>query len=138
MLARKNGDISELPARPEGCFAQFGDPVFPLVITCEHGGNRIPVPYRDLFRGQQRQLASHRGYDPGALVMGRGAGGGSSRRRWWSPRLAVCLVDLNRSVGHPRLHCEAIRKAACRGAAADAEGVLSALSGKAERLVRPR
>jgi predicted N-formylglutamate amidohydrolase len=24
-----------------------------LVITCEHGGNRIPEPYRDLFHGHQ-------------------------------------------------------------------------------------
>ena len=25
-----------------------------LVITCEHGGNRIPAPYRGLFHGHRR------------------------------------------------------------------------------------
>ena len=42
-----------------------------LVITCEHGGNRIPAPYRELFHAHQALLDSHRGYDPGALVMAR-------------------------------------------------------------------
>jgi predicted N-formylglutamate amidohydrolase len=42
-----------------------------FIITCEHGGNRVPAPYRPLFRGQQALLDSHRGYDPGSLVMAR-------------------------------------------------------------------
>ena len=42
-----------------------------FVITCEHGGNRIPAPYRDLFHARQTLLDSHRGYDPGALIMAR-------------------------------------------------------------------
>ena len=42
-----------------------------LVITCEHGGNRIPSLYRDLFHDYQVLLDSHRGFDPGALVMAR-------------------------------------------------------------------
>src|SRR4030081_1301042 len=42
-----------------------------FIITCEHGGNRIPAPYRRLFRGRRVLLDSHRGYDPGALVMAR-------------------------------------------------------------------
>ena len=42
-----------------------------LVITCEHGGNRIPAPYRDLFHAHQALLDSHRGYDPGTLIMAR-------------------------------------------------------------------
>ena len=45
-----------------------------FLFTCEHGGNRIPAPYRRLFRGQRALLDSHRGYDPGALVMGNGEG----------------------------------------------------------------
>src|ERR1700739_839489 len=60
-----------------GCFATCpscaGDRVATMdtfIITCEHGGNRIPVPYRRLFRGQRALLDSHRGYDPGSLVMG--------------------------------------------------------------------
>ena len=42
-----------------------------FIITCEHGGNRIPAPYRRLFRGQRALLDSHRGYDPGSLVMAK-------------------------------------------------------------------
>ena len=42
-----------------------------FIITCEHGGNRIPAPYRGLFRGQRALLDSHRGYDAGALVMAK-------------------------------------------------------------------
>ena len=45
-----------------------------IAITCEHGGNRIPVLYRDRFRGQQQPLDPHRGYDPGVPVMGKSAG----------------------------------------------------------------
>src|SRR4029450_3188048 len=81
-----------------------------LVITCEHGGNRIPAPYRDLFHTHQALLDSHRGYDPGALIMAR-----ALATAFAAPLVASTvsrlLVDLNRSVGHPRLHSEATRKA---------------------------
>ena len=40
-----------------------------LVITCEHGGNRIPVRYRGLFKVKKAVLLSHRGYDIGALSL---------------------------------------------------------------------
>jgi predicted N-formylglutamate amidohydrolase len=83
---------------------------WPIVITCEHGGNRIPAPYRGLFRGQQRQLESHRGYDPGALVMARALATAFAAPLVVST-ISRLLVDLNRSVGHPRLHIEAVRKA---------------------------
>jgi len=42
-----------------------------ILITCEHGGNRIPPRYRPLFAGFEALLQSHRGYDPGALAMAR-------------------------------------------------------------------
>ena len=42
-----------------------------LILSCEHGGNRIPAPYRDLFHAHQALLDSHRGYDPGSLVMAK-------------------------------------------------------------------
>lgn len=38
-----------------------------LVISCEHAGNEVPVPYKYLFEGQEEILKSHRGWDPGAL-----------------------------------------------------------------------
>ncbi len=43
-----------------------------FIITCEHGGNRVPAPHRELFRDQQQELLdSHRGWDCGALVMAK-------------------------------------------------------------------
>jgi len=42
-----------------------------LVLTCEHAGNRIPAQYAHLFRGAADVLATHRGWDPGALTLGR-------------------------------------------------------------------
>jgi predicted N-formylglutamate amidohydrolase len=70
-----------------------------LVISCEHGGNRIPSPYRKLFGGAKRLLESHRGYDPGALSVGR-----DFARAFRAPlvysTISRLLVELNRSLGH--------------------------------------
>jgi predicted N-formylglutamate amidohydrolase len=81
-----------------------------LLITCEHGGKRIPARYRTLFRGRRALLDSHRGYDPGALVMGR-----ALARAFQVPLVASTVsrlvVDLNRSIGHPRLFSAATRGA---------------------------
>jgi predicted N-formylglutamate amidohydrolase len=87
-----------------------------FLVTCEHGGNRIPAPYRPLFRGQRALLASHRGHDPGARVMAR-----ALAKSFEAPLVASTvsrlLVDLNRSIGHPRLFSAATRglPAAVRG-----------------------
>ncbi len=80
-----------------------------FLVTCEHGGNRIPAPYRDCFAGQDALLQSHRGFDPGALALAR-----DLARRFGAPlfysTISRLLVDLNRSPGHPRLHAECIRR----------------------------
>ena len=81
-----------------------------LVITCEHGGNRIPAPYRDLFRTHQALLDSHRGFDPGALTMARALAATFSAPLVAS-MVSRLLVDLNRSVSNPRLHFDVIRNA---------------------------
>ncbi|MCK0512604.1 N-formylglutamate amidohydrolase [Aromatoleum buckelii] len=76
-----------------------------FVVSCEHGGNRVPARYRELFATAQAALASHRGYDPGALTVAR-----ELARRLGAPLVAATttrlLVDLNRSPGHPKLHSE--------------------------------
>jgi len=81
-----------------------------LLITCEHGGNRIPQRYRKLFSGYETLLQTHRGYDAGALVMAQELAKslGTSLFVASTSRL---LVDLNRSIGHPRLYSDATRKA---------------------------
>jgi len=81
-----------------------------MVITCEHGGNRIPESYRYLFEGDQALLDSHRGFDPGALSMARELATAFAAPLVTST-VSRLLVDLNRSIGHPRLHSEAIRNA---------------------------
>jgi predicted N-formylglutamate amidohydrolase len=79
-----------------------------LLITCEHGGNRIPARYRDLFSGLESLLHTHRGYDPGALALAR-----ELARTLGAPLFVSTtsrlLVDLNRSIAHPRLFSEATR-----------------------------
>ncbi len=79
-----------------------------LLVTCEHGGNRVPTRYRPLFAGRQALLASHRGYDPGALNMAR-----ELAHHFRAPLVYATvtrlLVDLNRSVGHRALYSDATR-----------------------------
>lgn len=79
-----------------------------LLLTCEHGGNRVPARYRDLFRGAGRVLSTHRGLDIGALEAAR-----FLARQLDAPLISATvtrlLVDLNRSIGHPRLYSEYTR-----------------------------
>ena len=81
-----------------------------FLITCEHGGNRIPAPYRQLFRGQRALLDSHRGYDPGSLVMAK-ALANTCRAPVVASTTSRLLIDLNRSIGHPQLFSAATRGA---------------------------
>lgn len=81
-----------------------------VVITCEHGGNLIPPACRDLFVDHQALLATHRGHDPGALVMAQQLATGFAAPLVFST-VSRLVVDLNRSIGHPRLHFETIRAA---------------------------
>jgi len=80
------------------------------LITCEHGGNRIPPRYRPLFAGHEAQLQTHRGYDPGALAVARELARAMASPLFVSTTSRL-LVDLNRSIGHPRLYAEATRGA---------------------------
>ncbi len=75
------------------------------MISCEHGGNRVPAIWTPLFRSRSRLLASHRGWDPGALAIARGLA-----RRLRAPLVAATttrlLVDLNRSPRNPAIFSE--------------------------------
>ncbi|MCI0451212.1 MAG: N-formylglutamate amidohydrolase [Candidatus Latescibacteria bacterium] len=79
-----------------------------LVISCEHAGNRVPPQYRALFRGHAKVLASHRGWDPGALDVARAIAFASH-----APLLANTttrlLIECNRSIGSPELLSEFTR-----------------------------
>ncbi|MCE9544434.1 MAG: N-formylglutamate amidohydrolase [Planctomycetia bacterium] len=78
---------------------------YELVVTCEHGGCEVPRAYRALFRGRERVLRSHRGCDPGSLVLAK-----RLARLAAGPLIAAeitrLLVELNRSPGHRQLFSE--------------------------------
>lgn len=73
-----------------------------VLISCEHGGQRIPPAYRALFADQSALLATHRGYDPGALKMAQDLAAAFAAPLVASTTSRL-LVDLNRSIGHPAL-----------------------------------
>ncbi|MEZ5573873.1 MAG: N-formylglutamate amidohydrolase [Halioglobus sp.] len=79
-----------------------------FIVTCEHGGNRIPAAYRGLFRGKNKLLSSHFGFDPGALHMAKALAGALD-----APLLASTtsrlLIDLNRPSGHRHLYSAVTR-----------------------------
>jgi predicted N-formylglutamate amidohydrolase len=84
-------------------------PELPLLVTCEHGGCRLPRTQRALFRGAARLLASHRGWDPGALAAARRLARASG-----AP-LVTCtitrlLVDANRSPHNPAVFSAVTRE----------------------------
>ena len=81
-----------------------------LLITCEHGGNRIPARYRHLFAGFEALLQTHRGFDAGALVLAKELAKALHAPLFVSTTSRL-LIDLNRSIGHPRLYSEATRAA---------------------------
>lgn len=81
-----------------------------ILITCEHGGNLIPPRYRPLFRGHEHLLQTHRGWDPGALVMAKQLAK-ALHALLFVATTSRLLIDLNRSVGHPKLYSEATRPA---------------------------
>jgi predicted N-formylglutamate amidohydrolase len=64
----------------DGCTANSDN--YSLVITCEHGGNRIPIRYTDLFKANPVLLNTHRGFDPGALSMAK-IWQQHLQPRWW-------------------------------------------------------
>jgi predicted N-formylglutamate amidohydrolase len=87
-----------MPKRSETARAGFDR----LLVTCEHGGHRVPAAYRPLFAGHAAALESHRGWDPGALIVAR-----RIAKAWGAPLVAATVsrlvVDLNRSLHHPRV-----------------------------------
>ena len=70
-----------------------------LLVSCEHASNRVPKEYAPLFAGAADVLATHRGYDLGALEVARAVG----RKLGVTPFAAKTtrlVVDLNRSPGN--------------------------------------
>lgn len=79
-----------------------------LVVTCEHGGREVPRAYAALFAGQAALLDSHRGWDAGALELGRRMADALGAPLHFATTTRL-LVDLNRSIGHRQLFSEITR-----------------------------
>ena len=75
------------------------------LITCEHGGNQVPPRFQSQFDSNRakRDLASHRGYDPGALSIAKSLAMHLESEITFS-RTSRLLVELNRSPDHSQLH----------------------------------
>jgi predicted N-formylglutamate amidohydrolase len=76
-----------------------------IVISCEHGGNRIPAAYRHLFSPDPAVLNTHRGLDIGALAIARVLARTLSVQLHYS-QTSRLLVDMNRSLHHRKLFSE--------------------------------
>lgn len=76
-----------------------------MIVTCEHGGHKIPLSCRRYFTGRRHVLQSHRGWDKGALELARELAT-AIRAPLVASETSRLLVDLNRSLHHPRLFSE--------------------------------
>lgn len=81
-----------------------------LVLSCEHGVNRIPARYADRFRSAAARAAldGHRGRDIGALPAAR------ALARWFRVPLVTApasrlLVETNRSPHNPAVFSEFVK-----------------------------
>ncbi|HEY4139396.1 MAG TPA: N-formylglutamate amidohydrolase, partial [Casimicrobiaceae bacterium] len=83
---------------------------FALLVTCEHGGNRVPPAYRRWFKSADNALASHRGFDAGALSMARGLAQTLNGDLLFTT-VSRLVVELNRSLRHPQLFSSFVRVA---------------------------
>ncbi|MDQ7832379.1 MAG: N-formylglutamate amidohydrolase [Desulfovibrionaceae bacterium] len=72
-----------------------------VVVTCEHGGNRVPLEVAHLFSTEGDHLAGHGGYDAGALEMARALAAAFNAPLFFST-VTRLVVDQNRSIGHPK------------------------------------
>lgn len=79
-----------------------------IVLSCEHGGNRIPAAWRSLFANATDVLQTHRGYDIGALPVARHLAAALSAPLVYS-EVSRLLVDLNRSRHHRSLFSDYTR-----------------------------
>jgi predicted N-formylglutamate amidohydrolase len=73
-----------------------------LVVSCEHASNRVPAIYRPLFRGAGAELRGHHGWDIGAAGVAE-ALATHFRVPLFAGAATRLLIDLNRSLHHPRV-----------------------------------
>lgn len=67
-----------------------------IIITCEHGGKSVPREHARLMKPVRSMLATHRGFDPGALELAQDMAAAFRAPLHFSTTTRL-LVDLNRS-----------------------------------------
>lgn len=79
-----------------------------LLLTCEHGGNRVPSEHTHLFESPEARAAldSHRGWDPGSLEIHRALVRAFPEAGAFRSTVTRLLVDLNRSPSNPACFSE--------------------------------
>src|SRR5690606_24936620 len=92
--------VSLMPGRPS---------VERWLFTCEHGGRTVPGEFAHLFRGAGHVLGSHRGWDPGALDVFNALAPALGAAAFPADTTRL-LIDLNRSLHHPRVFSEFTRQ----------------------------
>lgn len=82
-----------------------------VLLSCEHGGNRVPRVHAGLFRSRRAHaaLASHRGLDIGALAVAR-ALAHALPAELHSADVTRLLIDLNKSLRNRMLFSEFSRR----------------------------
>lgn len=80
-----------------------------LIFSCEHGSNRVPPEYAELFGAAREVLSTHRGYDLGIAPFARRLAEALGVPLTLA-QVTRLLVELNRSPGHPALFSEFSRE----------------------------
>lgn len=80
-----------------------------IILTCEHASNHIPKEYKKLFSGQEERLASHLGYDIGALECARFLQE-KLQVPFFHGEISRLCVDLNRSVERRAIFSQEIQQ----------------------------
>ena len=78
------------------------------LFTCEHGGHDIPAELQHAFGDAAEELASHRGWDSGALQAFEALAAAHADAAFCATTSRL-LVDLNRSLHHPQVFSRRIR-----------------------------
>ena len=108
-----------------------------FIITCEHGGNRVPAPYRRAVSGPTGIAGLPSRLGSRVRWSWRRHSPMPSRAPLVAPTTSRLLIDLNRSIGHPQLFSVATRGAPRSDASADRRAALPALPRAGRAACRP-
>lgn len=80
-----------------------------VIVTCEHAGHKVPANFlKKMSATQKKDLLTHKGWDPGALILAKQAAAALEAPLHMNP-VSRLLVDSNRSAHHPKVLGPAFR-----------------------------